>query len=105
MSWPTVVEEISVLRERGYTADFRVTRDAQLLCDTCGHTHEPEHVAIETTARFEGASNPDDQSIVFGLRCEVCGVRGVLVSAYGPTASAEEAAVVTALPPPRRPSH
>jgi hypothetical protein len=55
---------------------------------------------IESTARFEGASNPDDQAVVFGLHCDGCGVRGVLVTAYGPTATAEEAAVITALSSP-----
>lgn len=104
MSAGTVTEEIEALRRRGYTADFGVTRDGQLRCGTCGHTHRAEDARIESTARFEGPSNPDDQAIVFGLRCDVCGLAGVLVTAYGPTASAEEAAVVTALPPPRRPA-
>jgi len=97
MSWPTVVEEIDALRARGYVADFRVTSDGELRCDTCGHTLDPRQATIETTARFEGASNPDDQAVVFGLRCDGCGVRGVLVAAYGPTATAEEADVITAL--------
>lgn len=101
MADPTVVEGIEALRTRGYTADFSVTGDGQLRCDTCGHTHRPGDAVIESTARFEGASNPDDQAVVFGLLCGACGVRGVLVAAYGPTATAEEAAVVTAL----RPSH
>ena len=101
VSDPTVVEEIESLRTRGYTADFSVTSDGRLRCDTCSHTHDPSDAAIESTARFEGASNPDDQAGVYGLRCDACRVRGVLVAAYGPTATAEEAAVVTALSPPR----
>ena len=99
MSDPSVVEEIDALRTRGYAADFSVTADGQLRCDTCGHTHRPSDAVIESTARFEGASNPDDQAVVYGLRCDACGVRGVLVAAYGPTATAEEAAVVTTLSP------
>lgn len=94
---PTVSEEIDALRARGYTADFSVTRDGQLRCDSCGCIHAPSEATVESIARFEGASNPDDQAIVFGLRCSDCDVRGVLVTAYGPTASAEEAAVITAL--------
>lgn len=100
MADPTVVDAIDALRARGYTVDFRITSDGQLRCDRCGHVHEPADLVIESTARFEGASNPDDQAVVFGLRCGECDVRGVLVAAYGPTASAEEAAVVTALPWP-----
>ena len=97
---PTVVEEIAALRDRGYNADYSVTTDGRLRCLN-GHIH-PSIAVIESTARFEGASNPDDQAIVFGIRCATCDLRGVLVAAYGPTASAEEAAVVTALawPPP-----
>lgn len=101
MADPTVVEEIEALRSRGYTADFSVTADGQLRCVTCEHTHLPSDAVVESTARFEGASNPDDQAVVFGLRCGECGVRGVLVAAYGPTATAEEAAVVTALSRPK----
>ena len=104
MADPTVVEEIAALRARGYTADFSVTSDGQLRCDTCGYTHRPQDAVIESTARFEGASNPDDSAVVFGLRCGGCGVRGVLVAAYGPTATGEEAAVVTRLVPQRRSS-
>lgn len=97
MPIPTVVAEIQELRTRGYTADFSVTSDGQLRCDTCSHTITPGEAVIESTARFEGSSNPDDQAIVFGLHCEGCGIRGVLITAYGPTATAAEAAVLTGL--------
>ena len=99
MAYASMVEEIEALRARGYTADFSVSPDGELRCTTCGHSHAAEETVIESTTRFEGASNPDDQAVVFGLRCTGCGVRGVLVAAYGPTATAEEAAVITALLP------
>lgn len=97
MAEPTVVEEIEALRARGYTADFSVTADGHLRCVSCGQSHAPRDATIESVARFEGASDPDDEAVVYGLRCGGCDVRGVLVAAYGPTATAEEAAVVTAL--------
>jgi hypothetical protein len=99
---PTVTEEIERLRGHGYAADLGVTRDGQLRCSTCGATHRAHDAVIESVARFEGPSNPDDQAIVFGLLCGACGARGVLVAAYGPTATAEEATVVTALSSSRR---
>lgn len=98
MTWPTLVEELAALRADGYTADFSVTSEASLRCTSCGHSHPANRATIESIARFEGQSNPDDQSIVFGLRCEHCGLRGVLVTAYGPTASEQEAEVILALP-------
>jgi hypothetical protein len=42
-------------------------------------------------------SDPDDEAAVFGLECTQCGTRGVLVVPFGPSASAEEANVVTRL--------
>lgn len=92
----TLVEALDGLRARGYAADFSVTRDSHLRC-ACGHTVEPADAEVEETHRFEGPSNPDDQAILFGIHCRACDVRGVLVTAYGPTASAEEAAVLRAL--------
>lgn len=93
----TVSEAIAALRREGFSADFAVTSDGHLQCGACGHLDAPQNATIDETIRFEGASDPDDEAIVFGLTCQECGIRGVLVAAYGPAASAEEAAVVTAL--------
>ena len=93
----TVSEAIAAVRERGYTADFAVTDDGRLRCGACSHSHAPHEAVVDETFRFEGASDPDDEAVVFALTCPSCGTRGVLVAAYGPSASPEEAAVVTAL--------
>ena len=39
--------------------------------------------------RFEGPSDPDEEAVVFALRCPVCGAGGTLVSGYGPSADPE----------------
>ena len=72
-------------------------------CASCSGLHRPDEVQIERIIRIEGASDPGDESIVFGLSCAQCATRGVLVSAYGPSASGEEAMVVTTLLHARRP--
>lgn len=97
MAAPTLVESLNVFRSNGYVSDFSVTVTSELRCHACAHTVQPNEAVVETTTRFEGASNPDDQAILFGLRCRACGSLGVLVSAYGPTATAEEASVLAAL--------
>jgi len=93
----SVSEAVSALRLQGYTNDFSVTTDGQLRCGSCGE-HPPQSAVVELTRRFEGMSDPDDEAVIFGLRCQECDSRGVLVAAYGPAASAGEAAVLTALP-------
>jgi hypothetical protein len=82
MNAPSMVEEIQALRNRGFTADFSVTPDGQLRCVSCGQEHPPSGALIESTTRFEGASNPDDEAVLFGLHRDACGVRGVFVAAY-----------------------
>jgi hypothetical protein len=39
--------------------------------------------------RFEGPSDPDEEAVVYGLRCPLCGAGGTLVSTFGPGADPE----------------
>lgn len=93
----TVVEALASLRRAGFDSDFAVAPGGLVRCVSCGHTHEAADLVVEAVVRVEGISDPADEAATFGLSCERCGLRGVLVVAYGPTASADEAAVVTAL--------
>ena len=93
----TVSEAIAALRANGYDHDFSVTDDGQLRCGQCGVAFAASEAIVDVTYRFEGESDPDDEAVVFGVRCGSCGIRGVLVAGYGPAATAAEAAVVTAL--------
>ena len=93
----TVAEAIAALRAQGFDHDFSVTDDGQLRCGECGREFPASDAVVDATYRFEGESDPDDEAVVFGLRCGGCGIRGVLVAGYGPAATAAEAAVVTTL--------
>lgn len=85
----TVTEALRILEADGYTGAFDV-REGRVRCHACGDLHEANGAIVERIYRFEGMSDPDDEEIVFGLRCPVCGARGALVSAYGPNADPEE---------------
>src|SRR3954454_13867321 len=85
----TLSEAIALLQADGYTADFNLT-GGLLHCASCDGGCEAAVGIIERQYRFEGASNPADESVVFGVNCPLCGARGVLVSAYGPGADPEE---------------
>lgn len=52
--------------------------------------------------RFEGASDPEDEAILFALRCEVHGIKGTYVVAYGAAVDPLDAAVVRRLSDGRR---
>ena len=78
-------EAVELLRADGYDDSIEVTADG-IWCQGCAQHHAVTGVIQERVYRFEGASNPEDMSIVVGLRCQICGRTGIVVSAYGPDA-------------------
>jgi hypothetical protein len=92
----TVTEAINVLTADGYTTNFEV-RDGGLRCGSCGRLNDPSLARIERIFRFEGASDPDDEAIVLGVRCPDCSLQGVIVAAYGPSADPDEVTVLSML--------
>jgi len=97
----SLLEVLAELRDAGYTADFAAAAGG-LRCSNCHQVHPPEVAGIDRIDRFEGASDPDDETILVALSCIHCGARGTLVASYGPTASAEEADVLVRLTDTRR---
>ncbi len=96
----TVAEAVELLASLGYTADLNVYTDGLGTAEEADRFPFAEST-IDFTFRFEGVSNPDDESIVLGITCPD-GVRGVIVSAYGPAADPDEAALLRLLA--RRPA-
>jgi hypothetical protein len=92
----SLVDVVARFRAAGFVADFSAA-DGRLRCGRCGGTHEPEGAEIIDVARFEGQSDPDDEAVVFALRCSHCGTMGTLVAAYGPAASSDESDVLARL--------
>lgn len=84
------------LARAGYDADFQAI-DGRLACRTCGTTHDPAGMTIDEIVRFEGASDPGDEAIVYALDAG-CGHKGVYIAAFGPEATADDIAVAAALP-------
>ena len=92
----TLSEAITRLVDAGYVEDFQAV-DRQLACGRCESRFDPAAMTVDEVARFEGASDPDDEGILYALDAG-CGHRGIYTSAYGPGASSEDVAVLLALP-------
>lgn len=84
------------LRAAGYRGDFAADGRG-LRCGACGTVHDPAAARIDRLERFEGQSDPDDESILVALTCSHCSTRGVFVAAFGPTAGPDEADVLARL--------
>lgn len=95
----TQQETLRELRRAGWREPLAVTGDGRI--SLRGRPVAPHHFRVERIYRFEGVTNPDDEGALLALRHEPNDLRGVLVTAYGPEASAEEAAVLRELPPDR----
>jgi hypothetical protein len=68
----------------GYTEDFKASENG-LLSLKNEKIYSPEEVRIVNFFRFEGASDPADNSILYAIETND-GVKGTLVDAYGPYA-------------------
>ena len=89
MALETLAQAIDRLTAAGYTDDFRAESDG-LHAVYGGCVHQPEELMIEEVVRFEGITNPDDEAILFALRCSD-GMKGTYTTAYGPNMPAADA--------------
>lgn len=69
------------LKQRGYNEDLNLKANC-IECPSHNLQFHPEDFTIDEFYRFEGMSNPSDNSIVYAISSKQ-GVKGVLVDAYG----------------------
>jgi hypothetical protein len=77
----TLASALDDMKARGFTAQFAVAGRRLTTLDGRAAV-APDQVAIVEKHRFEGVSDPDDMSILYGLETSG-GLRGTLVDAFG----------------------
>jgi hypothetical protein len=97
----TLGETIEQLERQGFVDHFRAEPPGLRAADD-GRLFDPQDLVTEEVRRFEGASDPQDESIVFALRSRDGSVRGTLVASFGPATDPAVAEVVRQLPAPTR---
>lgn len=78
----TLSEQLNELRKEGYVEDFNLQQSC-LECRNGQFQVFADEFKIDKYYRFEGDSNPSDQSILYAISSERHGLKGVLVNAYG----------------------
>jgi hypothetical protein len=101
MPMETLSQAVERLRTAGYRDDFRAERGGLRALES-GCLHEPASLVVEEVVRFEGASDPGDEAVLFALRCEAHGARGTYVVTYGPYVDPLDAEAVRRLGEGRR---
>ena len=81
-AYDTLLDALNGLKQRGYTIDFNLAFDHVKCADT-GVCLSPSQFEITEYYRFEGASDPDDLSVVYAIKSKDGSMKGSLVSGYG----------------------
>ena len=84
----SVLDAVQQLEADGFGGSFSL-HDEGLRCGVCGKAHSATTAEVVRVYRFEGPSDPDEEAVVYALRCPVCGAGGTLVSSFGPGADPE----------------
>ncbi|HLF47022.1 MAG TPA: hypothetical protein VI548_11390 [Chitinophagaceae bacterium] len=95
-SYGTLSETINALKKEGYTLDFNVRQD-RIVCHQSNAELSPDDFEIDKLYRFEGDSNPDDQSILYAISSLKYDMKGLLVNGYGITADEATDALIAKL--------
>lgn len=95
-TYDTLSQAVNDLIARGYTDDLSLSEEC-IICNGKSTSLSPDEFFIDEFHRFEGDSNPSDESIVYAISSEKHQLKGVLVNAFGPDASNLNAAMVKKL--------
>lgn len=80
-AYDTLSQALNDLQHRGFDHDFNLLENC-IECKTKQSLYDPEQFNVLEVYRFEGMTNPDDNSVLYAIETED-GVRGTLVDAYG----------------------
>ena len=100
----TLVEVTNQLLKDGYSESFVLTENG-LTANSTKEIIKPNQLKIVKHYRFEGTTDPADMSVVFAVETE-SGLRGIIVSGYGPNADelTEFMKFVNEVPNPNNPN-
>ncbi len=81
-NYDTVTEAVNDLVKRGYTENFG-SGDDGIHCQEKNISFSPADFVIDEVYRFEGNTDPADETIVYAISALHENVKGVLVNGYG----------------------
>jgi hypothetical protein len=80
-NYTNMLEAMQGLKKRGFTANFAFLDHTFRDVDS-GRTLKADELTIMDHYRFEGASDPDDMSVVYAIESDD-GPRGIVADAFG----------------------
>ena|ERR1043166_3729398 len=81
-NYANLIEAIEGLRKQGYTEDFNLREN----CIVGKNEHYKlfhDDFTVDKYFRFEGDTDPSEQSIIYAISSEKHDVKGILINSYG----------------------
>lgn len=78
----TLSEVIEILRQRGYTEDFNLLEE-NISYKTGGEKVNLSDIVIDKIYRFTGLNDLEDEAILYAMRNQKDGAKGIFVNGYG----------------------
>ncbi len=83
-SYDTLSEAVNDLQKRGYTHDFLIQDDDEcVVCQEKALQLSPDEFIIDEIYRFEGMTDPGDESVVFAISSEKHQIKGMVINGFG----------------------
>lgn len=83
-SYDTLSEAVDDLIKRGYITDFLLQEEKDCLLSKDNSLElPPENFTIDEVYRFEGISDPADESIVFAISSPTYNIKGLVINSFG----------------------
>ncbi len=95
-NYDTLSEAVNDLISLGYTANFNLKEDC-IDCQEPTLSLQPDEFEIDGVFRFEGPTDPGDETILFAISAIHHKTKGLLVNAYGMYSDSFSAAMITKL--------
>lgn len=101
MAMESMSEALQRLTVAGYVDEY-MADSAGLRSRLTGSIHPPESFRVDEIVRFEGDSDPSDESAVLALTHTTDGAKGTYVVAFGTLMDAADAALFSRISTARR---
>jgi hypothetical protein len=78
----TVSQVLRDLKAEGYTVDFNLDENCLVSQENQLKLH-PDEFVVDKHYRFEGTTDPGDESVIYAISSTKHDIKGTLVNAYG----------------------
>jgi hypothetical protein len=92
--YDTLSEAVNDLKKRGFNHDFIELKE-KLYCTGNNCNFNPEEFEIVEFYRFEGISDPEDNSILYAVKSNDNKTKGIIIDAYGAYADTDVSKLIS----------